>query len=239
MTHTPDNIEQVDLDCFENAQTRAGLSESAIDDYAAMIREGHELDPVIAFRDGDQLFLAAGYHRREAYRRAGRTRLPCTIRQGTRWAAVQFGIKDNDQHRGVRCSRADKEYIIRMVLKDQWFMSNVDLAQVCRCSDKTIDTRRKQMEATSEIPRSPDRKGRDGRVRRAASPRKKHDDDGPCPKCRIPWENDGHFGRFCAECGLMHPDDLRVVTAAESSAQSIDDVFALLISTKTSFLGQC
>ena len=224
MTEISTQVEQVDLDCFdEHAQTRASLSESAIEDYAEMIREGKELDPVIAFRDGDRLYLAAGFHRRAAFRRAGREKLPCIIHQGTWWEAVQFGIEDNNKHLGVRCSRADRDYIIRLALKHQFFMSNADLARVCGVSDKTIDTRRKQMEATSEIPRLPDRKGRDGRVRSAVSERKKHDDD-PCPKCRIPWESDGHYGRFCAKCGLMHPDDLRSIKAAESSLQEIDDV---------------
>jgi ParB-like chromosome segregation protein Spo0J len=84
----------------QSTQTRAELRKEAIADYAEKVREGKELDPALVYDDGTRLYLAAGFHRREAYRQAGRDRMPCVVLPGTRRDAIQAGIADKLKHLG-------------------------------------------------------------------------------------------------------------------------------------------
>jgi len=95
-------VERLKLDRIgrTGTQTRAGLRDSAVEEYAAIVKAGQDMDPIKVFHDAETYHLAAGFHRVEAYRRAGRTDIPAEIRQGGRWEAIQAGIKSNLAHRG-------------------------------------------------------------------------------------------------------------------------------------------
>ena len=149
----------------EGTQTRDGIRLPAVEEYADLIRSGAEMEPATVFDDGKTLHLAAGHHRCEAYRRAGREQMPCIVKQGGKWDAIEYGLKDNLQHRGERLTTADKRHNIRLVLREQPKWGDEKIAELCGVSPKTVAKYRHEMEATLEIPELSSRIGRDGRIR--------------------------------------------------------------------------
>ena len=96
----------------------------AIAEYADKLREGEQLDPALVFFDGTNYHLAAGFHRREAYRQAGKSDMPCYVSEGGEWDAIQAGIYDNQKHQGERLTLNDKRHNARLVLRRRPEMSD-------------------------------------------------------------------------------------------------------------------
>lgn len=158
------NIQRVKLTEFKfAAQTRAALSPETLQQYIDIIEGGEDLEPAVAFKVGKDLILSAGHHRREAYERAGKSDMPCEIRVGSLWDAVEFSLLSNRQFNGARLTRADRQEAIKMALIHGHNKSNRFLASLCGSSDKTVAERRSEMEATCEIPHVVERVGLDGK----------------------------------------------------------------------------
>jgi len=187
-------------------QTRASMRQGAIEEYAAVLNDGGSLDAGVVFRDGHgTLHLAAGHHRRAAHALAGRQAMPCEVREGTKWDAIQFGINDNQQHRGERLTRADRRHNAELVLAEQPGMSDRAIAELCRVSHPSVSTWRRQLEGKSrQVPeRQPEHV--DGR--------------GGC-RCGGEWVSDGNGGRYCEKCTANHPTTLSVVDGDEPAGAS-------------------
>jgi hypothetical protein len=165
-TETPKWI-YIDQLQYAETQTRAALREDAIEDYTQLIREGKDLGPAVVYREesSGRYFQATGNHRREAYRRAGQDKMPCVVRRGTKWDAIEAGIKDNQQHKGVRPSREDREHNIKIVLREQPKKSDRWISELVGCDHKTVNRIRQELVSTGEIPSCDEREGIDGRVR--------------------------------------------------------------------------
>src|SRR5262245_18524304 len=141
------------LDLLGNdaTQTRAELRQQAINEYADKLREGDVLDPAIAYQDGCDYFLSAGFHRREAYRAAGKKEMPCIVRKGSKWDAIQAGIQDNSKHVGERLTRNDKRHIVRLILELQPAMSDRQIADLAQVSHGTVGRIRENLVSTGQI----------------------------------------------------------------------------------------
>ena len=63
-------IEEITIDA--GTQARAVIEEAIVDEYADQLTEGATFPPVTVFQDGSTTYLADGFHRLEAHRRAGR-----------------------------------------------------------------------------------------------------------------------------------------------------------------------
>ena len=155
---------QVGLDNIkvEGMETRAGIREAAVEDYEAVLESGGWLDPATVFITPDgEVLLAAGRHRYEAHRRAGYPRMPCLIRRGTQWDAIEFGIRDNAEHKGERLTAEDKRHNVQKVLEERPGMSDRAIAELCGVSASTVG---KHRGATVQSGQSSERIGRDGRT---------------------------------------------------------------------------
>lgn len=97
-------------------QARVQLDWIAIDDYANAMQEGAAFPPVVVFYDGDQYWLADGFHRLKAAEKAGSDELSVDVRPGTRHDAMWHAAGANSVH-GVRRSNADKRNSVRLALK--------------------------------------------------------------------------------------------------------------------------
>jgi hypothetical protein len=204
-------------------QTRANLRQPAIDEYAEMVRDGEPLDPAVVYRDGDNYFLAAGFHRREAYRLAGKSEMPCMVKEGSKWAAIEAGIQDNRQHRGERLTLGDRRHNARLVLQMQPQLLDRQIADLVTLSHVTVGKYRGKLEATGQIDQLEKRSGRDGKERRQPVPKgvrtgqlateqmPAEADDGTYDAahcgCGGEWVSDGHGQRYCEECKELHPWD--------------------------------
>ena len=130
-------------------QPRTTLTTVRVDDYAELLRDGIELDPVEVFRvEGQGDLLAHGYHRYEAHVRADRQEIAVTLHIGTYEDAVLFACGANAKN-GWPLSAADRERVITMLLKhpqvqtEKW--SDGKVARHCGVSRQTVQRTRQKL----------------------------------------------------------------------------------------------
>lgn len=153
MTKTIDlELRQVRID--GGTQTRAQLDEPTIAEYAEALAAGASFPPAVVFFDGAAYWLADGFHRVEAHRRAGRTAIAVEVRQGTRRDAVLYSAGANATH-GLRRTAADRRRAVETLLRDegwsQW--SNRELAQRARVPESLVRALRDH--AVADVPSIP------------------------------------------------------------------------------------
>lgn len=122
-------------------QLRCGTDEETVDEYAEDIEAGCAFPPVIAFWDGEYLWLAGGFHRLAAHIKAGCKCIEVEIREGTLRDAILFAAGDNRKH-GLKRKRMDKRKAVMTLLQDpewgKWSASRV--AETCGVSRSLVDT---------------------------------------------------------------------------------------------------
>jgi len=146
-------------------QPRAALRVDVIDEYAELMKAGVDLPPVTVFFDGTDYWLADGFHRIGAWRRAFPDQpMECDVQQGTLADAQWYSYGVNKTH-GLRRTNEDKERIVRSALAHPHAenLSNGQIAEHCGVSNETVRKYRGELEATSKIWKSDERTGRDGR----------------------------------------------------------------------------
>src|SRR5947209_19100610 len=74
-------LDQIRTDA--GTQMRAGLNDEAIAEYMEAEARGDKLPPAIVFFDGQEYFLADGFHRHETHRRRGAETTEAEVRTGT------------------------------------------------------------------------------------------------------------------------------------------------------------
>ncbi len=162
-----------------------GLDEQRVQQYTIIIENGGEMEPIIVFQDvsGDHI-LADGFHRVEAYRRAGRDAIKARVSKGGYEAAYEYAENANLEH-GLAYSNDDKKNILRRRITQgrTWFewsddgklnplVSYNEMARQLGVSQPTIktwvddivDDLRQTTSKNLEVDRSQVR-GKDGRVR--------------------------------------------------------------------------
>lgn len=187
-----ERIEVIRLDKIDTSstQTREHLCPSAVDDYAAILRDRGTLDPLVVFREGDTNWLSCGFHRLQAHRQAGRKSVKCEVRQGTKADAIRFGIADNLRHRGVRLTRADKGHNVRLAIREGLFASDREIAEHCGVSPTTVGNHRRCLAEGVQIGQSRPRTGDDqgeyryepveaGDADASSAPDAEHEDSAP------------------------------------------------------------
>ncbi|KAF3997518.1 ParB/RepB/Spo0J family partition protein [Glaciimonas immobilis] len=131
-------ILSLDLDSIAiggGTQARVEINQSAVAEYAEFILADGELPPVIVFEDGVQIWLADGFHRYHAHRKAQQTHIQCEVRSGTQRDAQLFAAGANASH-GLRRTNDDKRKSVMMLLSDaEWSAwSQEKIAKECGVS---------------------------------------------------------------------------------------------------------
>jgi len=199
-------------------QTRCSTSTAFVDELGALISEGVELDPPVAFRLPDgAVLLVDGYHRVAALSQAGKREVLCEVRSGSRWEALQYGLAVNRRHRGQPLTRADRRHAVKMILEERPELSDSAVAKLAGVSATTAGKYR----ATFQIGKSDTRVGLDGRTIstanigcRAAGEGDDHQAESAptvadVDHCRCGGErlSDGEGGRSCEACHADHAGD--------------------------------
>mgnify|MGYP003439847580 FL=1 len=109
------NINAVRID--GGTQSRVALHDDTVSDYADSIVDGVTLPPVSVFFDGSDYWLADGFHRYHAYRKAGKTSIPAEVSTGAKRDAILYAAGANIGH-GLRRTNADKRRAVEMILAD-------------------------------------------------------------------------------------------------------------------------
>jgi len=127
-------------------QIRVHIDEDAVADYAT----AKELPPVIVFFDGTDYWLADGFHRWHAQRRAKHKKIMAEIREGTQRDAVLYAVGANTEH-GLRRTNEDKRKAVQTLLNDaEWSKwSDREIARKCCVSHTLADKVRQEIASAS------------------------------------------------------------------------------------------
>src|SRR5262245_64572310 len=111
-----------------DVQPRATMSTQWIHDYAGLYRDGQGLPPVTVFQDGDDYWLADGFHRVMAAREAGLTEIPADVREGTKRDAIWYACGSNLH--GKTRTNEDKRRAVTRILEDAEWSKDLSLMEI-------------------------------------------------------------------------------------------------------------
>jgi hypothetical protein len=187
----PINVPIADITLDPRLQMRETMDFAVIDEYAENI---DKLPPCKTIRDGESIWLTSGWHRYHATKKAGRSELPCTVREGTFLDALVEACGENEGH-GIRRTSADKRRAVAALLGiEEWARKSDRLiADACKVGHHLVADVRASI-STGRAPSRPAssrRTSADGRSRPAtqppresAKPEPSHEPDAPLLKCR-------------------------------------------------------
>jgi uncharacterized ParB-like nuclease family protein len=159
-------------------QMRAEVDAAVVDEYAEKVAAGVELPPVVVFCDESgsptKYWLADGFQRVEAHKRAKRTGILCEVRKGTRRDAILFACGANAEH-GKRRTNADKRRAVETLLRDEeWKLwSDHDIARAARVTQPFVS--KLYQELITVIGSRDVRRGADGKTYKLPQPKPKAD----------------------------------------------------------------
>lgn len=114
-------------------QSRAGINDDVVSDYAEAMQEGAEFPPLVVFFDGSTYWLADGFHRYEAASQAQQWEVMADIRQGTQRDAILHSVGANASH-GLRRTNDDKRRAVLTLLNDEKWGAWTDREIARQCS---------------------------------------------------------------------------------------------------------
>jgi hypothetical protein len=133
-------------------QVRASLDDETVEEYAQELRNdpAFEFPPAVLFYDGEKHWLADGYHRYAAYRKAGRTHVAAVTVPGTRRDALQYALSANYRH-GLRRNNEDKRRAVELALADEEWgkWSDSEVGRLCAVSHPFVASVRASLETVS------------------------------------------------------------------------------------------
>ena len=127
-------------------QPRAQLYEEVVAEYAEDMRQGAEFPPVTVFFDGQEYWLADGFHRVSAKEATGEKDVISEVHSGTQRDAVLYAAGANATH-GLRRTNADKRRSVERLLRDfEWRRwSDNAIAKQCGVSQPLVGKMRNEL----------------------------------------------------------------------------------------------
>lgn len=134
-------------------QMRDQLSEEAIEQYTIAYRNGEKMPAIIVFNDGENFWIADGFHRDESAGRAGLDEIECEVRQGTVQDAIFYALKTANRKHGLQLNRASKRIKARriLLLADEAQKFNRVLEREWGLSESLFRSVRKELESSGEL----------------------------------------------------------------------------------------
>ncbi len=146
---TPLPIASIRLD--GGTQPRAALDFAAVEDYAEAMGAGAKFPPVIVFHDGENYWLADGFHRVKAAYAAGSDTIECDVRQGTLEDAQWFSFSANKSN-GLRRTNDDRQRAVKTALAHPRAvgLSDNQIARHCGVTQPMVAAWRKRLGLSSK-----------------------------------------------------------------------------------------
>ena len=130
-------IKLSDVAADDDLQPRVKIDAEVVEEYASAMQRGISFPPIIVFSDGEKNWLADGYHRYYAAKKAGLDCLAAEFRTGTKTDALKFALSANATH-GLKRSQADKKRVVLMALKEFGELSDRDIGRLVKVDGKTV-----------------------------------------------------------------------------------------------------
>jgi len=120
-------------------QPRTNINQEVVSEYADVLIDGGKLPAIKVFHDGIYNWVADGFHRFFAHKKAGVTEIECSVETGTLRDAVLYSVGANNDH-GLRRTNDDKRKAVMTLLEDlEWRdWSDGEIARRCRVSTMTV-----------------------------------------------------------------------------------------------------
>jgi len=145
-----------------DTQPRKQIHEDHVANLTEVLLNGGKMkeEPVVFF-DGKEYWLANGFHRYHAHKRAGFTEMQCEVRNGTRREAWIYSRGANHDHGLPRTPEEIRLNVISCFNDVELCgLSDAKIAEICKCSPMTVGRVRKSLDLAR-----PDKvMGKDGRL---------------------------------------------------------------------------
>lgn len=127
-------------------QQRAHIDDAVVDEYAQAMKSGASFPPVVVFYDGTTYWLADGFHRYLAAKRAGLEAICEKVETGSQRDAILYSLGANGRH-GLRRTNADKRKAVETMLRDpEWSKwSDNEIARQCAVNQTTVSAHRRSL----------------------------------------------------------------------------------------------
>jgi hypothetical protein len=173
------NIKLADIRIDGGTQTRAKINLEIVSEYADLVLDGTKFHPVDVFFDGVSHWLADGFHRYHAHKRAKVKDIAATIHTGSKDDALVFALGANAKN-GLRRTNEDKRKCVSIALERWPEWSDRRIAEVCGVNNTFVGKRRSLVVSTVDT--NATRIGKDGVKQPATKPKAEvppHPDDLP------------------------------------------------------------
>ena len=137
--------------------------EDLVKRYSEAMKDGAVFPAVVAFSNGNGLYLADGFHRRGAALQAGRNTIEVDVRkpfdkESPQRSAILYAVGANDEH-GQNRTPADKRHAVEMLLRDpEWSKwTDREIARQCRVSPTFVGTQRTRLINAGTLKKQPKR----------------------------------------------------------------------------------
>ena len=129
-----------------DTQPRQFINEDVVNEYSELLLDDKELPAVDVFHDGANYWLADGFHRYFANKKAGFLDIEANVHEGTRRDAILFSVGSNAAH-GLRRTNEDKRKAVLTLVNDlEWSeWSDSEIARRCHVSSMTVGRIKKSL----------------------------------------------------------------------------------------------
>jgi hypothetical protein len=166
------NLPLTDIRLDGRTQPRVQLNHGIVRDYAEAYKARAKFPALIVFFDRRYYWLADGFHRWRAAQRAGLSKVPCEVHEGTSGDARWYSCSAN-RARGLRRTNGDKRKCVFAAFKHPSGakLSDRRIADPCGVSHNFVSNLRKELSSDDSCP--PETVGKDGKVRRRKPPKQR------------------------------------------------------------------
>ena len=172
------NIKLADIRIDGGTQTRAKINLEVVSEYADLVLDGTKFHPVDVFFDGVSHWLADGFHRYHAHKRAKVKDILATIHTGSKDDALVFALGANAKN-GLRRTNEDKRKCVSIALERWPEWSDRRIAEVCGVGHPTVSKMRPDVEKFTTPTTRTDTLGREQPATKPKAEVPPHPDDLP------------------------------------------------------------
>lgn len=172
------SIKLADIRIDGGTQTRAKINLEVVSEYADLVLDGTKFHPVDVFFDGVSHWLADGFHRYHAHKRAKVKDIAATIHTGSKDDALIFALGANAKN-GLRRTNEDKRKCVTIALERWPEWSDRRIAEVCGVHHTFVGKQRPDVATVATSPTRTDTLGRQQPATKPKSDVPPHPDDLP------------------------------------------------------------
>lgn len=150
-----ENLPLSKIKADHRAQPRENLITDVVQTYAEAMQDGATFPPLIVFHDGDDYWLADGFHRRYAATSIGLTEFRCEVRSGNLRDAILFSCQVNATHGTPRTTEDKRRAVMKLLQDDEWsHWSDREIARHAKVTHPLVAKLRAEI---APAPTSPDK----------------------------------------------------------------------------------